>query len=122
MTPTSMQVFFKMKLSRALIPALLLSLFLVSCGGGSNESRVITGNQQGVLHLGNGTEPQGIDPHIVTGVPEHHIIGALFEGLVTKNPYTLEPEPGVAESWEISEDGRVYTFQLRDNARWSNGD
>jgi len=122
MTPTSMQVFFKMKLSRALIPALLLSLFLVSCGGGSNESRVITGNQQGVLHLGNGTEPQGIDPHIVTGVPEHHIIGALFEGLVTKNPYTLEPEPGVAESWDISEDGRVYTFQLRDNARWSNGD
>jgi len=101
---------------------LLLSFFLVACGGGADSSRVATGNAEGVLHFGNGTEPQGLDPHIVTGVPEHHIIGALFEGLVTKNPYTLEPEPGVAESWDISNDGKIYTFHLRENARWSNGD
>ncbi len=101
---------------------LLLSFFLVACGGGAESSRVATGNVEGVLHFGNGTEPQGIDPHIVTGVPEHHIIGALFEGLVTKNPYNLEPEPGVAESWDISDDGKIYTFHLRDNARWSNGE
>ena len=46
----------------------------------------------------------------------------MFEGLAVKNPYTLEPEPGVAESWDISEDGRVITFHIREDAMWSNGD
>lgn len=101
---------------------LTMLLLLSACGGGENLSQVDAGNQSGVLHFGNGTEPQGLDPHIVTGVPEHHIITALFEGLVSKDPYTLEPVPGVAESWDISEDGRTYTFHLRENARWSNGD
>jgi len=59
---------------------------------------------------------------VVTGVPENHIIRALFEGLAVKNPYTLEPEPGVAESWDISEDGRTVTFHINPEARWSNGD
>jgi oligopeptide transport system substrate-binding protein len=99
-----------------------LAMLLSACGGGDNLSRVDAGNQEGVLHLGNGTEPQGLDPHIVTGVPEHHIINALFEGLVSKDPNTLEPIPAVAESWDISADGRTYTFHLRQDARWSNGD
>ncbi|GAB5413591.1 MAG: ABC transporter substrate-binding protein [Congregibacter sp.] len=59
---------------------------------------------------------------MVTGVPENHLIRALFEGLAVKNPYTLEPEPGVAESWEFSDDGRVITFHINPTARWSNGD
>ena len=55
-----------------------------------------SGNRDGIFHYGNGSEPQGLDPHVVTGVPENHILRALFEGLAVKNPYTLEPEPGVA--------------------------
>jgi oligopeptide transport system substrate-binding protein len=103
--------------------ALSMILLLASCGGDSGgETRVEVGNREGVFHFGNHSEPQGLDPHIVTGVPEHHILTALFEGLVTKNPETLEPEPGVAESWDISEDGMTYTFHLRNNAKWSNGD
>ncbi|MFK7828295.1 MAG: peptide ABC transporter substrate-binding protein [Congregibacter sp.] len=86
------------------------------------ESNVEIGNREGVLHYGNGAEPQGLDPHVVTGVPENHIIRALFEGLAVKNPYTLEPEPGVAQSWEFSDDGRVITFNINPDARWSNGD
>jgi oligopeptide transport system substrate-binding protein len=100
--------------------ALAFLLTLTACGGG--ESNVERGNRLGILHYGNGSEPQGLDPHVVTGVPENHLIRALFEGLAVKNPYTLEPEPGVAESWNISEDGRVITFHLRADARWSNGD
>lgn len=104
-----------------LVAAVLL--LLVGCGGGEDGlTRVQQGNLDGVLHFGNGTEPEGLDPHIVTGVPENRIVSALFEGLVTKNPETLEVEPGVAETWEISEDGTLYTFHLRDNARWTNGD
>ena len=97
-----------------------LSVALTGCTGG--ESNVTAGNRDQVLHYGNGSEPQGLDPHVVTGVPENHLIRALFEGLAVKNPYTLEPEPGVAESWEFSEDGRVITFHINPAAKWSNGD
>ena len=93
---------------------------LLGCSGG--ESNVIQGNRDGILHYGNGTEPQGLDPHVVTGVPEGNIVLALFEGLAVKNPYTLEPEPGVAQSWDISEDGRTVVFHLNPQAKWSNGD
>ncbi len=74
-----------------------------------------------ILRVGNGTEPQDLDPHVVTGVPEHKIISALLEGLVT---YAADGSiaPGVAERWEISPDGLTYTFHLRANARWSNGE
>ena len=98
----------------------LASMFLFACSGG--ESNVTEGNRLGILHYGNGSEPQGLDPHVVTGVPENHLIRALFEGLAVKNPYTLEPEPGVAERWEFSADRRVITFHLREDALWSNGD
>ena len=50
------------------------------------------------------------------------MIIALIEGLVSEDPKTLKPVPGVAEKWEVSEDGLVYTFHLRKNAKWSNGD
>ena len=59
---------------------------------------------------------------MVTGIPENHIVRAIFEGLAVKNPYTLEPEPGVAESWDISEDGRIVTFHINPEAKWSNGE
>jgi len=75
-----------------------------------------------ILNFGNGSEPQDIDPQTVTGIPEYHIITALCEGLVSEDPHDLHPIPGVAKSWEISDDGLVYIFHLRDDARWSNGD
>mgnify|MGYP006286185693 CR=1 FL=1 len=53
---------------------------------------------------------------------EAQIFTALFEGLVTYNPFTLEPEPAVAERWQVSPDGMTYTFYLRENARYWNGD
>lgn len=98
----------------------LLTLTLTACGSG--EKNVVSGNKTGYLHYGNSAEPQGIDPHLVTGVPESHIVRALFEGLAVKNPITLEPEPGVAERWEISPDGTVYTFFINPLAKWSNGE
>ena len=75
-----------------------------------------------VLNYGNGTEPQDIDPQVVTGVPENKLVNALFEGLVAEGPTGADTVGGVAERWEISEDGRVYTFFLRTTAKWSNGD
>ncbi len=69
----------------------------------------------------NGTEVKSFDPAIVSGQPEGNILRCLFEQLTQWDPETLEPMPGVAESWEISDDQRTYTFHLRDEARWSDG-
>src|SRR5581483_9454511 len=62
-----------------------------------------------------------IDPHIVTGTPEDRLILTFGEGLVSEDPQ-MNTIPGVAEKWEISPDQLVYTFHLRADAKWSNGD
>lgn len=67
----------------------------------------------------NGTEIMSIDPAIVSGQPEGRIIWELYEPLVDWNPETLAPEPGVAERWELSPDGRTLTFFLRKDAYWT---
>ncbi len=100
----------------------LLFALLLAVGCSQRETRVEQGIREQVLHLGNGVEPLDLDPQVTTGASENKIHQALFEGLITPHPETLEPEPGVAESWDISGDGLVYTFQLRKDARWSNGD
>ena len=69
----------------------------------------------------NGTEIKSIDPAAVTGMPEGRVVEALFEGLCRRHPVDLRPQPGMAERWEISPDGRTYTFYLRADARWSDG-
>jgi oligopeptide transport system substrate-binding protein len=73
------------------------------------------------LTLCNGDEPQTLDPAIITGQLEGRIALALFEGLTTRNAKG-EIIPGMAESWTISPDGLTYTFKLRANAQWSNGE
>ena len=95
-------------------------IFLIGCS--SSEAPVDSAVESKIFHYGNGTEPQGLDPHIVTGVPEHHLLLALCEGLTSSNPKGGESLPGSAASWDISEDGKVYTFYLQENGKWSNGD
>jgi len=86
--------------------------------GGASGSELA---DEQVLHKGNGAEPQTLDPHRAQGVPEGNILRDLFEPLVMEAP-DGELVPGAAESWTLSEDGRVYTFKLRADGRWSNGD
>jgi oligopeptide transport system substrate-binding protein len=89
---------------------------MAGCGGGQTAAG---GN---VIRIGNGGEPRDLDPHTVTGVPEVTIILTLMEGLVAYHPTNDEiPYPGIAERWEVSEDGRTWRFFLRES-KWSNGD
>ena len=101
-------------------------IILLACaslaGCGQNQSNVEKGNAEQELYIGIGTEPEGLDPHIVTGVTEHYVLLSLFEGLTTVHPETLAIEPGVALNWDVSKDGLRYTFYLDPEARWSNGD
>jgi len=91
------------------------ALTLAACGGGESgdQGRV-------VLHRGNGAEPLSLDPHKASGTWENDIIGDMFIGLFTEN-VAAEPIPGMAESWEVSEDGLSWTFTLRE-AVWSDGE
>lgn len=72
-----------------------------------------------VFRKGNGAEPQSLDPQIAEGVPSSNILRDLFEGLTSEDA-AANVIPGLAESWDISEDGLTYTFHLRD-ALWSDG-
>lgn len=81
--------------------------------------------------LQNGTDPKTIDPHRASGQPESRIIFEIFEGLMRMLPegepdpetglQALSPQPGMAESYDVSEDGKTYTFHLRDDILWTDG-
>jgi oligopeptide transport system substrate-binding protein len=73
-----------------------------------------------VFRILNGAEPPTLDPSLSTDTTSHNILLAMFEGLLTYDPYTNEGIPGVAESWSVSGDGTVYTFKLR-KTTWSDG-
>jgi oligopeptide transport system substrate-binding protein len=98
---------------------LLLGL-LTGCG--RRETVVERGNRDGVLHISIGSEPTDLDPHIVSELAAAKVIQSLFEPLVTFEPVTLAPKPALAERWDISPDGLTYTFHLRADAKWSNGE
>ena len=74
-----------------------------------------------ILHRGSEAEPETLDPQKSSTLVEANIIRDLFEGLVILDA-TGEIKPGIAESWQMSPDGRVYTFKLRPDSLWSNGD
>ncbi|MDF3127724.1 peptide ABC transporter substrate-binding protein [Kiritimatiellaeota bacterium B1221] len=100
---------------------LLLTLFLMACG--SKTEKVLPVDEavaEGVLLRGNGPEPESMDPHLATSVGAGNVLINLFEGLTRIHSETLLPEPGMAESWEVSEDGLQIDFFLRD-AQWSDG-
>lgn len=70
----------------------------------------------------NGPEPESLDPAIITGQADGRVVSCLFEGLTRYNAHNGRPEPAIAESWEISPDGKTYTFHIRSNLVWSTGE
>lgn len=72
------------------------------------------------LRRGNYAEPETLDPHTATGLPEAQIFYDLYEGLMVRGPDGTA-KPGLAESWTISPDGKTYTFRLRNDLKWSDG-
>ncbi|NND36812.1 MAG: peptide ABC transporter substrate-binding protein, partial [Gammaproteobacteria bacterium] len=113
----------------AFVGMLVLTPLLGGCGGATEPTYTgPIGGESGkelaeiqVLRRGNGAEPQTLDPHRGEGVPSANLHRDLFEGLTIEAP-DGRVIPGVAESWEVSEDGTVYMFRLRRNAKWSNGE
>jgi oligopeptide transport system substrate-binding protein len=70
----------------------------------------------------NGKMPKSFDPALASAPPETDVVRAIFEGLTDTNPKTLETIPAVAEKWTASNDYKTWTFGLRKDAKWSNGE
>jgi oligopeptide transport system substrate-binding protein len=109
---------------RAALAALAASgiLCLAACSGGSPSGAASGAAASGnILLRGNGAEPDSLDPQRARSVESQRILRDLCEGLTTlaKDASTA---PGVAKEWSVSADGKTYTFALRPEARWSNGD
>ena len=100
----------------------LLLVALVALVGCSRATNVATGDRAQVLHRSIGPDLADLDPHLATQTSSYSVLSSLLEGLVAEDPRDLGPVPGVAERWEASPDGLRYTFHLRADARWSNGD
>lgn len=79
------------------------------------------GNRDQILLLGNGAEPQDLDPQVMTAFTDQNIALALFEGLCALDEKSSAAVPAAAERWEVSADGLTWTFQLRANLKWSDG-
>lgn len=74
-----------------------------------------------VLRKGNGPEVESLDPHKAEGVSAGNVLRDLYEGLLSESQ-DAALIPGAAESWRVSEDLKTYSFTLRADGRWSNGD
>ena len=99
--------------------ALLGFILLTGC---KEESSIDKATRNGILIVGNNSEPQSFDPHIATSVADMHIINAVMEGLVRGDPKDDSiVHPGVALSWESSEQADEWTFHLRKDVVWSDG-
>jgi len=104
---------------------LVLSVTFAACLPGAQRSayygKVVVPRAQ-EFRWSDGGLPQTFDPAFAAAPPDTDAVRALFEGLTDYDPQTLAPVPGVATHWESSVDGRVWTFYLRQDAKWSNGE
>ncbi len=115
---------------RTLVALLCLAVTLAACGGGSHDTSkpaaapgaaAASRGPAGVLRRGNGPEPDSLDPQLARADSAANILRDLYEGLTVLDAQGA-PAPGAAERWDVSPDGLVYTFHLRENLRWSNGE
>ncbi len=101
----------------------LVAALAVVLWGGSwvGQGQALAQPPPDVLIVGQIAEPKSLDPHAVTAVNDFRILVNLYDGLVRYTPGTLEVEPSLAEDWTISDDGTIYTFQLRDGITFHDG-
>ncbi|HEX8775114.1 MAG TPA: peptide ABC transporter substrate-binding protein [Pyrinomonadaceae bacterium] len=116
--------FSRFSLSLSLSIALALVAATASCSRSTQDKEYfgkVAPAQGQTLRYVTGAEPETLDPQPMTGQPESRIAGALFDGLVEYDEKTVTPRPSLATSWDIRDNGKVWTFHLRNNAKWTDG-
>lgn len=106
---------------------LLSSAFLAACSGGeeeatpSNQGNEGSADEEQVLNLLDSSDIPSLNPTLATDAVSFNVLNNVNEGLYRMDEED-NPTPGIAESHEVSEDGKTYTFKLREGATWSNGE
>ena len=100
---------------------LSLSLILVGIILFTGCSSTTSKSGEKILRSNNGSEPGSLDPALAQGTHESWVLENVFEGLMTFNEKG-ELVKGMAKDYKISDDGLIYTFTIRDDAKWSNGE
>lgn len=95
---------------------------LLGCGSDTEGFVENHSNVGPTFTFAQGEEPRTLDPGLITDTSGGFIASNLFEGLLVWSADGTELHPGAAERWEVSPDGRTWTFHLRESAIWSNGD
>lgn len=114
---------FRQIVGLVLLASIAFGTYACSVASGKGEFYgSTTPPAQNIFRYVSGDEPESLDPHISNGQPEARLYMALYEGLVEYHPRTLAPIPALAELWDINDDSSEFTFHLRRNGRWSNGD
>jgi len=106
------------------------ALVAAGCGGSNEESSGGTSSGGGettaaanqTMTIGWGAEPPSLDPGLATDTTSSNVLLNIMDPLVRLNPDTLEAVPSLAESWDVSSDGKTVTFHLRQDGKWTNGD
>ncbi len=103
-----------------------MSILLAACGGGDDGAKKeSTGEEtlaeEQVLDVNIKSEPPSLHPGMSTDTTSGAVLDQVFEGLTRVNQDS-EIEEGMAESWEVSDDEKTYTFKIREDATWTNGD
>src|SRR5690625_2333246 len=125
------------KLSILFTLVFALSIFLAACGGGSDDTEQDSGDdattesegdntggdlaEEQVLNINIKTEPPSLHPGTSSDTTSSAVLDQVFEGLTRVNQEG-EPEPAMAEDIDVSDDGLTYTFKIREDANWTNGD
>lgn len=112
--------FCALKFSAVVAWALIATLSFSGCRPRETDAAAAT--RTGTLLVGNGAEPGSLDPHFASILTDQIIINTLFEGLTLLDERTTEPLPAAAESWTTTPDGLTWTFKLRADLKWSNGE
>lgn len=108
-------------MSRLLAFALAVALALLGAGAASAQELKRPPNPQNSIRVNIASEPETLDSSLSSGIPEHKVLLAVMEPLVRLDA-KAQPIPGVAEKWEHNADYTSWTFHLRKNAKWHNGD
>ncbi|MYG82717.1 MAG: peptide ABC transporter substrate-binding protein, partial [Candidatus Dadabacteria bacterium] len=108
-----------MKRSKEFLPILCILLF-ISCGSGNRAPDAVDISRKDTLNINIGTEPPTLDWSLATDVTSFTIIENIMDGLAAFDE-KYEPVPALARSWRVSEDGRTYTFKIREKVLWTDG-
>ena len=109
------------RLARVAGAPLLAMLLLSACGGGDTQHRAAGAGQPSVLTRSLSGQPGSLDPQRAEDAFSYDVLRDMYEGLTASAP-NGEVQPAAATSWRVENDGKVYVFSLRRDARWSNGD